>query len=169
MASPANIRLLWFEVAFLLIAKLCICGVSADGLEDPVQIVARALACFDDRVVYSRCDYQYRLSVSGNLNIPEAQTDAYCSGPCLEETDLVLHCVDQIMDNFLFYNRATIRDIRDTVHDGCGHSRWRGNFNVFDHMREDESKGTRSMQQRGSLLLTLLGLSLTVPLLLSCG
>ncbi|CAN6469166.1 unnamed protein product [Victoria cruziana] len=168
MASPANIGLLWFWVAVLLIAKLCICGVSADGLPDPVQIVARALLCFDDHVVYSRCDYQYRLSVSGNLNIPEAETDAYCSGPCLEETDLVLHCVDRIMDNFLFYNRATIENIRDTIHDGCSHTSWRGNFNVAEHMRAvEENRGGRSRKLKGSLLLTFLVLSLTVPLLLS--
>lgn len=84
--------------------------------------------------VYSSCQASYRLNESGDLNVPKEKTDEFCNGACLTETHLVLNCVDHILNNFIFYNKATIRDVRDTIHAGCGYGPERGDFNVAEHM-----------------------------------
>jgi hypothetical protein len=66
------------------------------------------------------------LSAGGKLDVPPQSTDEYCNGPCLTETNLVLSCIDNIFENFLFYNKATIQDVRDTVTAACGHGQERG-------------------------------------------
>ncbi|XWS53543.1 hypothetical protein CRYUN_Cryun10bG0010300 [Craigia yunnanensis] len=88
---------------------------------DPAQIVAKALLCFSDKNIYISCEESCRLTASGNLEVPLDYTDKYCSGPCLSETHLVLNCIDNVMTNFLFYNKATIQDIKDTIQAGCGY------------------------------------------------
>ena len=78
--------------------------------------------------IYSSCEESYRLSQSGNLNVPPEKTDVFCEGPCLSETNLVLNCLDNIFSNFIFYNRATIKDVKDTVEAACGYGPQRGNY-----------------------------------------
>lgn len=94
--------------------------------------------------VYSSCEESYRLTDSGDLNVPKDKTDEYCNGACLTETNLVLNCVDHILANFIFYNKATIRDVRDTVHAGCGYGPERGDFNVAEHIQAEESKAYKA-------------------------
>lgn len=77
--------------------------------------------------IYRSCEESYRLSESGNLNVPKDKTEEYCNGPCLTETHLVVNCIDNILRNFLFYNKATIQDVRDTIQAGCGYGPERGN------------------------------------------
>ncbi|KAL5226528.1 hypothetical protein ABZP36_014793 [Zizania latifolia] len=72
--------------------------------------------------IYSGCQGQYRLGPQGALNVPPAATEAFCGGPCLAETNLVLGCIDGIMDNFHFYNGASVRDVRLALDRGCGHT-----------------------------------------------
>lgn len=76
--------------------------------------------------IYSSCEESYRLNESGNLKVASQDTDAYCNGACLTETNLVLTCIDNIFTNFLFYNKATIQDVRDTVQAACGNGPERG-------------------------------------------
>lgn len=64
--------------------------------------------------------------MSGELHVSHDQVDEFCSGPCLEETNLVLDCVDGIMEHFFFFNKATTQDIRDTIVAGCGNGDERG-------------------------------------------
>ena len=64
--------------------------------------------------------------MSGELHVSNDQVDEFCSGPCLEETNLVLDCIDGIMEHFLFFNKATTQDIRDTIVAGCGDGDERG-------------------------------------------
>lgn len=78
--------------------------------------------------VYSSCEESQRLSESGKLNVPPQNTDEYCSGPCLTETNLVLNCIENILANFEFYNKATIQDVRDTVEAACGNGPERGSL-----------------------------------------
>lgn len=78
--------------------------------------------------VYSSCEQSYRLTESGNINVPPDYTDKYCSGPCLTETNLVLDCIENIMLHFKFYNKATIQDIRDTIKAGCSHGPEKGSL-----------------------------------------
>ncbi|KAF3454596.1 hypothetical protein FNV43_RR05044 [Rhamnella rubrinervis] len=69
--------------------------------------------------IYSGCDEAYRLNEEGNINVPPEAINLFCSGPCLTETELVLKCVDNIFSNFLFYNKATVHDIRGALRIGC--------------------------------------------------
>ncbi|KAL6990046.1 hypothetical protein U1Q18_015796 [Sarracenia purpurea var. burkii] len=110
-----------------------------DPVEDPSQIVVKALLCFNDKYIYSSCEEAFRLTESGNLNVPPQYTDPYCTGPCLTETNLVLDCVDDILNTFEFYNKATIHDVRDTIKAGCGYGSQRGNFDVAEHIQAGES------------------------------
>ncbi|GMY27878.1 Glycine-rich family protein, putative isoform 1 [Fagus crenata] len=114
---------------------------------DPVQIVSNALLCFNDKYIYSSCEESYRLSQSGNLNVPPQNTDEYCTGPCLTETNLVLKCIDNIFANFEFYNKATIEDVGDTIKEACGNGPERGNFDVSQHIQAEESNGHKAINQ----------------------
>ncbi|KAK2990270.1 hypothetical protein RJ640_014722 [Escallonia rubra] len=108
---------------------------------DPSQIVAKALLCFNDKYIqiYSSCEESYRLTASGNLNVPYGYVDHYCQGPCLTETHLVLDCLEGIFSHFEFYNRATIKDVKETIKEGCGHGPNRGEFNVAEHIQAGEN------------------------------
>ncbi|CAN1281407.1 hypothetical protein LINPERPRIM_LOCUS17722 [Linum perenne] len=120
---------------------------SSHHADDPAQIVARALLCFNDRKIYRSCDEDYRLNESGKLSVPLDQVDAYCSGPCFSETNLVLDCVDEIMENFVFYNSATIEDVKDTMKAGCSDGPERGNFDVSEHLQASESCVVKSASE----------------------
>ncbi|KAJ4848403.1 hypothetical protein Tsubulata_032772, partial [Turnera subulata] len=114
---------------------------------DPAEIVAKALLCFNDKYIYSSCEEAYRLTENGNLNVPPEYVDPYCSGPCLTETNLVLNCIENIMTNFVFYNRATIKDIKSTIKAGCSYGAERGNFNVADHLQAEENSAYKIRNQ----------------------
>ncbi|XP_042475097.1 uncharacterized protein LOC122057151 [Macadamia integrifolia] len=133
----------WFLVAALISIAVSCCK-SEFTQDDPAQIVAKALLCFNNKYIYSSCEETYRLKESGNLNVPPQETDQYCNGPCLEETNLVLDCIDGILNNFLFYNKATVQDIRTTLSAGCGYTSERGNFNVAQHMQADYSHASKA-------------------------
>ncbi|KAJ1425510.1 hypothetical protein SESBI_10855, partial [Sesbania bispinosa] len=76
--------------------------------------------------IYVGCDEAYRLNPSGNINVPPEATDFFCSGPCLTETQLMLDCIDNILSNFIFYNKATVQQMRYALNAGCSYSRQRG-------------------------------------------
>lgn len=122
--------------------------------------------------VYSSCEQSYRLTESGNINVPPGYADQYCRGPCFSETNLVLNCIDNILSHFLFYNRASIQDVRETIKAGCSYGPERGkdisffaihfmdcpdqiifccpgNFNVAEHIQAGENnappKGSKSV------------------------
>ncbi|XP_028756693.1 uncharacterized protein LOC114715941 [Neltuma alba] len=155
----------------LALALVCVCvwknfGINGDEEEppletsgaDPAQIVARALLCFNDKYIYKSCEESWRLTEEGNLKVPEDKTEEFCEGPCLSETYLVLSCIDNIFANFVFYNRATIEDIKDTVQAGCGYGPQRGNFDVAEHMEGEEYNGGKAT----SISHVLLGLGLII-------
>ncbi|RDX79583.1 hypothetical protein CR513_39979 [Mucuna pruriens] len=115
------------------------------GVGDPSQIISKALLCFNDKNIYRSCEESCRLNENGNLNVPTEKTDTFCEGPCLSETNLVLSCLDNVFSNFIFYNRATIQDIRETIEAGCGYGPDRGNFNVAEHIQKsEESKAPKA-------------------------
>ncbi|MQL77628.1 hypothetical protein Taro_010037 [Colocasia esculenta] len=74
------------------------------------------------------------LGAEGAIKVPFDATDAYCGGPCLSETNLVLKCIDDILYNFRFYNGASVRDVRYALHRGCGHGGRRGDFGLADRI-----------------------------------
>lgn len=63
--------------------------------------------------------------------MPPEYADHYCNGACLSETYLVLNCIDNILSHFLFYNRATIRDVRETIKAACSYGPKRGKNIIF--------------------------------------
>ncbi|KAK4283415.1 hypothetical protein QN277_000366 [Acacia crassicarpa] len=126
------------------------------GGADPAQIVSKALLCFNDKYVYKSCEESWRLNDEGNLKVPKDKTEEFCEGPCLSETYLVLSCIDNIFANFVFYNRATIEDIRDTVQAACGYGPERGNFDVAEHIQDEENSAEKATSQ------VLLGLGLII-------
>lgn len=89
--------------------------------------------------------------------MPPGSADAFCGGPCLAETELVLRCVDDIMANFRFYNGASAADVRFALDRGCGRSGLRGNFDVLRRLEG----GDGYLYGRGSS-----GSSLPPPVLL---
>lgn len=118
--------------------------------------------------IYNRCTEAYRLTQSGYLNIPPAATDQFCYGPCLAETHLVLGCVDHSLSNFVFYNKATINDIRATLQAACGHTHERGNFNVQEFMQEylQEEWSTANLPPIPNNMFTLIFVSSVLILMI---
>lgn len=113
------------------------------GEDDPAEVVSKALLCFNNNYVYSSCEQSYRLTESGNINVPPEHADLYCRGPCFSETNLVLNCIDNILSHFLFYNRASIEDVRETIKAGCSYGPERGNFNVAEHIQAGENSAPK--------------------------
>ncbi|MCL7044531.1 hypothetical protein MKW94_030538 [Papaver nudicaule] len=133
MAHSTNL----FKPFFVIVIFLCFVNFtccSSDYYDQYVgaqsQAIDRALVCFNNNFIFSSCAENNRLTETGLINVPPEQTEDYCNGPCLAETKLVLNCIDNMLSNFLFYNRATVRDIRSSLRTGCGFSNERGNFNV---------------------------------------
>ncbi|KAJ6305993.1 hypothetical protein OIU78_021341 [Salix suchowensis] len=124
----------------IFIAKLCFYTGYAQVV--PGQMVAKAMMCFNNKIIYSRCDEAYRLTQSGNLNVPPEATDVFCNGPCLAETRLVLGCINGVISDFLFYNRATVRDITYALSAGCGSTGYRGDFNVARYIDDETSSAS---------------------------
>lgn len=89
--------------------------------------------------IYKSCEESCRLSESGELNVKPEDTEVFCTGPCLSETHMVLSCIEGIMSNFEFFNKATIKDIQDTIHAACGSGPERGHFNVAEHIEAESS------------------------------
>ncbi|KAL2454955.1 putative Pentatricopeptide repeat-containing protein [Abeliophyllum distichum] len=106
----------------------------------PSNIVEKALECFHDKHIYSSCDEAYRLTQSGELNVPPEYTDEYCKGPCLTETHHVLDCIDGFLKHYKFYNKATLHDVRETIETGCSYGPKRGDFNVAEHLEAEENR-----------------------------
>ncbi|KAI5446528.1 hypothetical protein KIW84_014391 [Lathyrus oleraceus] len=117
---------------------------SSGSFGDPTPIISKALLCFNDKYIYQSCEESYRLSENGNLDIPSEKTDVFCEGPCMSETNLVLSCIDNIFSNFIFYNRATIEDVKETILAGCGYGPQRGNFNVAEHIQTEENNAVKT-------------------------
>ncbi|KAA3476069.1 keratin, type I cytoskeletal 50 kDa-like [Gossypium australe] len=108
MAAPTSSNLKCFK--FIFIAIFC-CNVNSGNAQNfPAQSLAKAFFCFTTNI-YTGCDEAYRLNERCNLNVPREATDIFCNEPCFAETQLVLKCVDNILSDFIFYNKATIGDV----------------------------------------------------------
>ncbi|PPD97394.1 hypothetical protein GOBAR_DD05607 [Gossypium barbadense] len=120
MAAPTSSNLKCFK--FIFIAIFC-CNVNSGNSQNfPAQSLAKAFFCFNNKYIYTGCDEAYRLNESGNLNVPREATDIFCNGPCFAETQIVLKCVDNILSDFIFYNKATIGDVTNVLHAGCSYT-----------------------------------------------
>lgn len=72
--------------------------------------------------IYAGCTEAYRLNESGEFNVPPEATNSFCHGPCFEETQQVLNCVDRMFSNFVFGNRATLPELRSALRAGCSYT-----------------------------------------------
>lgn len=72
--------------------------------------------------IYAGCNEAYRLNESGEFNVPPEATNLFCHGPCFEETQQVLNCVDRMFSNFVFGNRATLPELRSALRAGCSYT-----------------------------------------------
>ncbi|XP_027364501.1 uncharacterized protein LOC113871603 [Abrus precatorius] len=128
------------------LVSLAVFGFNSDAAEGDLQGqgTVKALSCFDNKLIYVGCNEAYRLNPSGNINIPPDATDFFCSGPCLTETQLVLNCIDNILSNFIFYNKATVQQMRYALNAGCSYSRQRGNFNLADYIGGEANNAHKS-------------------------
>ncbi|KAG9459597.1 hypothetical protein H6P81_004105 [Aristolochia fimbriata] len=134
MASSFTVKVWFFAVVVMSVVTLC------HSQQIPSQIVTRALYCLNNRLIYRSCQEDYRLSADGSINVPPQAVDAYCTGPCIDETRLVLNCVDGIISNFIFDNGATTRAVRSTIIAACSDSSQRGNFNVAAHILDEDNQ-----------------------------
>ncbi|KAK3163566.1 hypothetical protein QOZ80_1AG0005380 [Eleusine coracana subsp. coracana] len=162
-SSPVSSRSRCWFVAACVFCSLVSCCKAADEAapaafhgqkKDAVDIVGRALFCFNDPHIYSGCQDSLRLGPHGALNVPPASTDAFCGGACLEETELVLRCVDGVMDNFRFYNGASVGDVRQALGRGCGFTGLRGDFDVLQRVGYGGGS-RRPVSLVGSLMMML--------------
>ncbi|XP_020967022.1 uncharacterized protein LOC107615321 isoform X2 [Arachis ipaensis] len=100
LALMLKVNNVFIFVALLFIAMFC---CYSDG-ELQEQSIAKVLSCFENN----------------------RATDSFCSGPCLSETRLVLNCINDMLSNFVFYNKATAKQMRNALDAGCSFSRERG-------------------------------------------
>ncbi|KAK8633570.1 hypothetical protein V6N13_014415 [Hibiscus sabdariffa] len=157
MAAPTASKLKRFTSFNLLIivAIFCCNARSGNAQNFPAQSLPRAFFCFNNKYIYTGCNEAYRLNESGDLNIPREATDVFCNGPCLAETQLVLKCVDNVLSGFLFYNKATVRDITNVLRAGCSNTNTRGNFDVGDYFQGEISDASRLLEYPMISLSTL--------------
>ncbi|GMN44011.1 hypothetical protein TIFTF001_013207 [Ficus carica] len=127
----------------LLVTIFC-CYSGCAAPENTVQLFEKALMCFNNKFIYAGCDEAYRLDESGSIHVPPQAIDLFCNGPCLTETQLVLNCIDNIFSNFLFYNKATVPDIRGAINLGCTYNRQQGIFNFGGFAQGEISNAARS-------------------------
>ncbi|KAL6324136.1 hypothetical protein AAG906_006407 [Vitis piasezkii] len=128
LPTPSLSPSLW--LSFSISFHLCMDWMSTFRYaEDPARMFEKALLCFNNKLIYSGCDEEYRLNESGNINVPPQITGQFCNGPCLAETQLLLNCINNIFSGFLFDNKASVRAISDTIRAGCSFS----NFNVAQY------------------------------------
>ncbi|CAN0897233.1 hypothetical protein LINGRAHAP2_LOCUS19007 [Linum grandiflorum] len=139
-----------FSMIFVLISIATTACSSNTGYAQkdlPEQLISKASSsCFHDKV-YDRCNRAYRLSLSGDINVPAEATDVFCNGPCLDETRHVLDCVDDLFSDFVFFNRAMVKDVRRVLSSACSStsSRRGSDFDVSSYLRDETSGGGRQL------------------------
>ncbi|XP_060197575.1 uncharacterized protein LOC132626647 [Lycium barbarum] len=126
------------------------------GDAQPDYLFSKALQCFTDKHIYSHCEESYRLTETGELHVPPEYADQFCRGPCLEETHLVLNCLENILPHFRFYNKATVRAVEETIKEGCSYGPKRGFFSVLEHILDYDSTAFRASKSmlHGFVLMT---------------
>ncbi|RRT46625.1 hypothetical protein B296_00048387 [Ensete ventricosum] len=72
--------------------------------------------------IYVSCQESYRLNGGGKVGVPPGAADVFCDGPCLVETKLALDCVERTLHGFIFFNGASVMDVRFALDVGCGHT-----------------------------------------------
>ncbi|XP_072997751.1 uncharacterized protein [Typha latifolia] len=130
MAPPyCSPKYLFFAVALFCMAA------SYSRAQDPIQIVARAALCFDNRTVINGCLTAMGINVSATVNLTDIQhntplvsknnsninsTTALCNSPCFDDMKLMMDCVDGIMSNFQGYSSGLMQGVKAIFQMSCG-------------------------------------------------
>ncbi|KAL7124668.1 hypothetical protein ABFS83_14G063800 [Erythranthe nasuta] len=70
--------------------------------------------------ISSSCPVNYTLTHSGWLNVTHTDGPTFCeAGGCAEHTRAVLLCLYHVKIDYYFANFATIKDLSDTINNGC--------------------------------------------------
>ncbi|EEF38447.1 conserved hypothetical protein [Ricinus communis] len=59
------------------------------------------------------------LTLDGVLNVSTAEIGDYCSKGCADHTKNVLTCISYVKRDFWFSNGASVRNLTDSINDGC--------------------------------------------------
>jgi hypothetical protein len=81
--------------------------------------------------IYSQCAEEFRLNAEGAFHVQRNEVDEYCGGPCLEETQLALQCVEEVAaQSFKFSNGASVLAVKQALGTGCSYGPDRGKHSV---------------------------------------
>ncbi|RWR92239.1 hypothetical protein CKAN_02144800 [Cinnamomum micranthum f. kanehirae] len=70
--------------------------------------------------ISSNCPGNYSLNEGGWVNLRSNDTVRYCNiTGCADHSRAVLKCICLVKRDFKFQNGATVKDINDTINDGC--------------------------------------------------
>uniref|UniRef100_J3LN09 Pectinesterase inhibitor domain-containing protein n=1 Tax=Oryza brachyantha TaxID=4533 RepID=J3LN09_ORYBR len=115
---------------------LCTCIPSCKA-QDAVQIVAKAVLCFDNHTVINKCLQQIGISsnarastqgatAGGGRGHPAAVLDtstnasaALCDTPCFGHMMMMTGCMDDILSNFQGYSAGLIKGYRAVFEMSC--------------------------------------------------
>ncbi|XP_066364664.1 uncharacterized protein [Miscanthus floridulus] len=126
MASQRSGSLL-AALAFAICTLVPCCSSSKEAME----LFERACHCFDDPNIYSQCAEEFRMNVEGAFHVQRNEVDEYCGGPCLEETQLALQCVEEVAaQSFKFSNGASVLAVKQALGTGCSYGPDRGTFEI---------------------------------------
>jgi len=72
------------------------------------------------------------MNVEGAFHVQRNEVDEYCGGPCLEETQLALQCVEEVAaESFKFSNGASVLAVKQALGAGCSYGPDRGKHTVI--------------------------------------
>ncbi|KAB5556042.1 hypothetical protein DKX38_006951 [Salix brachista] len=119
----------------------------------PGQMVAKAMLCFNNKIVPFLAVFFFFFF------------ELFLLTSCARaETRLVLGCINGVISDFLFYNRATVRDITYALSAGCGSTGYRennmflftvGDFNVARYIDDETSSASILPSSTGFYALAL--------------
>lgn len=99
--------------------------------------------------IYSQCAEEFRLNAEGAFHVQRNEVDEYCGGPCLEETNLALECVEEVAaESFRFSNGASVLAVRQALGTGCSYGPDRGKHAVMSPCAHIRPPAPRSLTLR---------------------
>ncbi|XP_017696827.1 uncharacterized protein LOC108511080 [Phoenix dactylifera] len=157
MALSLTLKRLPFAISLLYIAISCCQAQQAD----PVQIVARAALCFDNRPVLNNCLTSMGVNVGGTNSSAQQNisTTTFCNGPCFGQMMLMTNCINGILSNFQFYNPGMMQGVQAIFQTACGQN---SNNGVAANNNGGGSGGSANMVGASNY-----GIELAIPMYMS--
>ncbi|MQM11591.1 hypothetical protein Taro_044495 [Colocasia esculenta] len=67
------------------------------------------------------CPDKYQLKLAGWVNVTSPDTGSYCKSCAKQTAGFVLTCISLVKRDFKFVDGTTVRDINNTITQGCAH------------------------------------------------